>query len=72
MQRLGVHAFHATGVEIIHASKNARRVRNDGIGVGGTQIHGSEPLHDLVHHAGSRFDAQLERGVIGHTRAVRV
>ena len=72
VQRLRVHALDAAGVELIDAAEDARRMRDDRVGVGRPQIDGREALHDLRHHVRRRFEAHLERGVVGDADSVRV
>ena len=57
---------------MIHALKDAERMRDDRVRARGAQVVGRQPLENLVREAVRRGQRQIERGRVGHASAVDV
>ena len=72
LEHLDVHALDFAGEQVVHAVQDAQRMGDDGIGAGGAQVVGGEPLEDFVREAIGGREGEPERRVVGDAGTIEV
>lgn len=72
LKELCIDAFHAAGVEVIHALDHADGMRHDHVRAGCAKVVRRQTLEDLVSQAVRRRQRHVERCCIGHASPFEV